>query len=462
VLTSPQRGSKHPPAKARLDARLIDRWQDHPARPFTIRDTELRGFAVRIGASGAASYSLTYRDADGRQRTFTLDSPAVRRIDWDKPSDNQRPSDDPADYRFAAEMIKLRMRDDRAGNDPIFRRRNAIDEAAEKRRGQHQFADVCVKWIEARSGDKKSFPSDRSLLTKYIIPALGDFPLAQLGTDAGRAVFVGRVRAQFDAITKQHSYQANRYLSLMSALWNFAGKGIRPKRRSGATIVGLTWLDTSGMHNRENPIGDILPSRNHERARKRWLQPAEFGALAAYLRAHAERQPAMQIWMMAFTGARRGEVLSADWDQFDLAAGYWFRPASIMKADRDAEPLPLAVPLREMLITMHDMTGRPASGAIWQGKDRGLTALKRFWNRLRKETDLPDLRFHDLRRTFGSWAAQSGGPMIAISKAMAHSSVGITETHYSHLGASPVRGIVDTVARMIEDASVPQATPAEK
>ncbi len=37
------------------------------------------------------------------------------------------------------------------------------------------------------------------------------------------------------------------------------------------------------------------------------------------------------IALLSLTGARRGEVLSATWDQFDLDAGVWTKPASTTK-----------------------------------------------------------------------------------------------------------------------------------
>ena len=40
------------------------------------------------------------------------------------------------------------------------------------------------------------------------------------------------------------------------------------------------------------------------------------------------------IRLALLTGARRGELLGATWDQFNLAAGVWSKPASLTKQAR--------------------------------------------------------------------------------------------------------------------------------
>jgi integrase len=120
--------------------------------------------------------------------------------------------------------------------------------------------------------------------------------------------------------------------------------------------------------------------------------------------------------------------------------------------------------LLDMLDEMHQRAGYPQAGPIWQGGADHLVPLRRFWRALRRETGLHDLRVHDLRRTWGSLAVQHGTPLMAVSQVLAHSSVAITQEHYAHLGTSPARQAVDTVAKLITDAgadSEPQQEPAQ-
>ena len=46
---------------------------------------------------------------------------------------------------------------------------------------------------------------------------------------------------------------------------------------------------------------------------------------------------------------------------------------------------------------------------------------------------IPDIRFHDLRRTFGYNLIRQGRPIYEVSKLLGHSSVTTTERHYAPL-----------------------------
>lgn len=56
-------------------------------------------------------------------------------------------------------------------------------------------------------------------------------------------------------------------------------------------------------------------------------------------------------------------------------------------------------------------------------------AFTRFWHGARRRAKLIDVRFHDLRHTFGSWWVQSGGDIYPLSKVMGHTTTQMTERH---------------------------------
>ena len=55
------------------------------------------------------------------------------------------------------------------------------------------------------------------------------------------------------------------------------------------------------------------------------------------------------------------------------------------------------------------------------------------WARNRKRLGLEDIRFHDLRRTFGYNLVRQGRSIYEVSKLLGHSSVVTTERHYAPL-----------------------------
>ena len=55
---------------------------------------------------------------------------------------------------------------------------------------------------------------------------------------------------------------------------------------------------------------------------------------------------------------------------------------------------------------------------------------------------IPDIRFHDLRRTFGYNLIRQGRPIYEVSKLLGHSSVTTTERHYAPLLTTEIEDFV--------------------
>jgi len=79
------------------------------------------------------------------------------------------------------------------------------------------------------------------------------------------------------------------------------------------------------------------------------------------LTACKDQNAANAIRLLLLTGARRGEVLAASWDQFDLAEGVWTKPSSHTKQKREHR-VPLSAPVRQLLAEMKEAADRRADG----------------------------------------------------------------------------------------------------
>jgi site-specific recombinase XerD len=71
--------------------------------------------------------------------------------------------------------------------------------------------------------------------------------------------------------------------------------------------------------------------------------------------------------------------------------------------------------------------------------------VRRFWSKVQREADLPDVRIHDLRHTFASLLVSGGASLEIIGRLLGHSQMQTTQ-RYAHLMESPLRAGVDTVA----------------
>jgi integrase len=92
---------------------------------------------------------------------------------------------------------------------------------------------------------------------------------------------------------------------------------------------------------------------------------------------------------------------------------------------------------------MKKRQGNPAKGWVFPSEAKKSTSghiedYHRPWYALLERAGLEDLRFHDLRRTFGSYQAISGSSTQIIGKALGDKSQ-IATLVYSRLTLDPVR-----------------------
>ena len=128
------------------------------------------------------------------------------------------------------------------------------------------------------------------IIRQYIRPEFGALKLPELDKAA--------INALHRKVAALHPYRANRLVSVLQSMLTFAIKR----------------GDLTG----ENVAYGV--DRAEEQPRQRYLSEDEIARFVAVLDAHPERVSANAIKLLLLTGARRTEVLSATWDQFDLAA----------------------------------------------------------------------------------------------------------------------------------------------
>jgi integrase len=180
----------------------------------------------------------------------------------------------------------------------------------------------------------------------------------------------------------------------------------------------------------------------------------------------------MAVLLAATTGMRRGEILAARWRDIDLEsgilsvrqsleetkAGLVFKEPKSKKACRTIALPELAIEgLRRHRAEQARV--RLMMGPAWQDNDlvcaqhevrplhpRSLTHA--FVNLLRRRTDLPRVRFHDLRHSHATLLLRKNVHPKIVSERLGHSTVGITLDVYSHV----LPGMQEEAARKIDAA----------
>jgi len=119
------------------------------------------------------------------------------------------------------------------------------------------------------------------------------------------------------------------------------------------------------------------------------------------------------------------------------------------KTDEDRE-VPLNDTARELLreLMQADRMGgeflftNPKTGTRY-------TTIKTAWRTACRNAGLSNLRFHDLRHTFGTRAADAGVPLPAIRDVMGHRSIQTTE-RYAHATDEGKRRAVEAIGRQTQ------------
>lgn len=366
-------------------------------------DAELKGFACRVTAAGARAFVLNYRAA-GRERRYTIGSFP----DWSTTAARK-------------EAAEIKKRIDR-GVDPMFERH------------EERAAPTIGELIDRFSSDhlpKKRESTRRdytAMLEKIVRPELSKMKVTDL-----RHADAGRLHRK---ISERAPYRANRMAAVLSKMMSFA--------------VKLEWRE-------DNPVKGI--ERNAEERRYRYLTGDELRRLTEALVSHSNRDAVNAVRLLLLTGARRGEVLTATWDQFDLAAGTWTKPSSHTKQKREHR-VPLSAPARALLAEMRadaDRRGETSPYLFTSRTGTGpMVEIKSSWAALCKAAGIEGVRLHDLRHTYASVLASAGLSLPVIGALLGHTQPGTT-ARYAHLFDDPLRAATERVGAIVSGGSFESA-----
>jgi integrase len=142
------------------------------------------------------------------------------------------------------------------------------------------------------------------------------------------------------------------------------------------------------------------------------------------------------IKLLLHTGLRKQELLSLKWEYVDLKNGIVTIPET--KNGR-VHVLPLTKVAAELIKELpRDNT------YLFHYQGHRLLDLKRPWDRIREKVGRKDLRIHDLRRTIGSWLAQSGVSLQLIGEVLNHKNPKTTMV-YARFQKTHVREAIEGV-----------------
>ena len=148
--------------------------------------------------------------------------------------------------------------------------------------------------------------------------------------------------------------------------------------------------------------------------------------------------------LLLFTGARKQEILGLQWREID------FENRQIRLPRHRSKTGERTIHLNTLAIA--ELARAPqASEFVFpnlKGGDGHTIGLHKTWRTVRAVAHLEDVRIHDLRHSFASFAAADGESLYVIGKALGHRHAETTE-RYAHLADDPVRRLVEGVAKKL-------------
>ena len=383
-------------------------------------DATIPGFGVVAFKSGRKAYVVQYRFAGRTRRRYFG---TVGRLT-------------PEEARTEAKRLLGRVE---LGFDPIHEEKNA--------RAVPLFKELASEFLRVHVGAKRkqrTFKEYQRLLELQIIPAFGNHRVVDI-----RRSDVTRLHSY---VSKRAPIAANRCVAIISSMWGWAAR---------RDLVSFE----------SNPARGI--ERNPEPPRERYLNSEELARLERALTLREGRQtpdPANDdengmmssdassedkaldpfavaaVRLLILTGARLNEVLRLRWEDIDFDRGLLNLPDS--KTGR--RTLQLSEAAVQLLASLPRLEDNPhVIPGLRAGSHRA--DLNRPWRKIKQAAGLPNVRIHDLRHTFASFAAGASLSLPLIGRLLGHKNVSTT-ARYAHLDAGPVRRAADQVGHDLDTA----------
>lgn len=369
-------------------------------------DTLTKGLVLEIRASGGKTYYLRYQDSRSKTRQLKL-----------------------ADVRDVT-LSQARTLADKARNKIAI----GIDPAAEKTtlRSVPTFeAFMEDRYMPFAKGYKRSWRSDDSYLRNHLLPAFGKKYLDQITKHDVIAFHHGMKAKGYAEGTANRCLIMLRYAMNLAAHWE---------------IPGVT----------ANPTKDVPLFEDLSGKKERYLSQEEARRLYEQVKRSENTMLQFIVPMLILTGARKREVLDAQWQDFDLVRRQWRIP--ITKSGRPRH-VPLSDGVLQLLAAVPHDESCPWVFANPETK-KPYVSIFASWSTARKRAGLAELRMHDLRHSFASFLVNAGRSLYEVQKILGHTQVKTTQ-RYAHLAQETLVDACNSVVNSLGNAFGPAVVTAQ-
>lgn len=361
-------------------------------RKLTIFDSACKNLVIEVHASGRKTYYFRYRDARNIVRQPKL-------CDANDLSLKQ--------VRQLADKYRQQL----AMNIDPF----AAKENLKKAPTLKSFIDDSyMPYIKTY---KRSWETDVSLIKNHVLPSLGKKYLDEV-TKTDIIQFMSK-----HAVTHKPG-SVNRVIIMLRYIFN----------------LSIRW-ETPGIT--KNPTAGI-PLLEENNKKERYLTAPEAKKLIEQLKCSENTLLQYIIPMLILTGARKNEVLTATWDDFNFEQQSWRIPIS--KSGK-ARYVPISDGVAYLLATVPRLDDCPY---VFANPKTLLPYVSIFgsWNTARKAVGLADVRIHDLRHSFASFLVNNGRSLYEVQRILGHTQIKTTQ-RYAHLSQESLLAAANEISKAV-------------
>jgi integrase len=414
-------------ARSRITKLLVEN-SEARGTDYFLWDTDVRGFGVKISAGGKKTYVCQYRTLGGR-------AGRTRRFFIGRHGS-------PWTAEMARDEARKLLGSVAHGEDPATAKQSL------KRR--MTISELCDQYAAHGCPLKKAstLATDVGRIKRHIKPLIGN----RFVEDITRGDVMKFLQDIANGSTKLDEKTRRRGRSI-----------VRGGRGTASRTVGLLGAIYTYAISCEivehNPCRGI--ARFPDRKCMRFLSQEEIVRLGRALRDAAEEGENLKavaiIKLLAFTGARKGEIEQLKWFEVDLDK-HFLRFADSKTGQKI---IPINQAAVSIIAAQRPREGNPFVFPADRSDSGFFEGMPKIWRRVRKAARLEDVRIHDLRHSFASVAVAGGASLPIIGALLGHKDTATTQ-RYAHLSADPLRAasqaVADAIAQALEGSTVEAST----
>ena len=382
-------------------------------KPYDKRDSDIKGFLVRVLPSGNKTYYYQYKNEDGKQRNYRIGS-----------TGNISPMQarDTAENK-AAEVIK------------------GIDIQAEKHKKREEGQRSKYKTLGGLINNKYSdWITEHRKTGKQIVDNIElhfsqfyDRPLTEINSWIIEKWRTERLKSGISKATVNKDITGLKTALSKAVEWDLIEINplakVKPlKLDSIGKVRYLTKTEEKRLR-KELQVRDMKIKSERGSANK-WREERGYDLLPNLLDCHYADHITPIVLLALNTGQRRGELFDLQWDDVNFKTKTLTIQGETAKSG-NTRHIPLNAEALDVLKNWKAQN--KGQERVFYGKNGArLNNIKSAWSVMIANAKIKDFRFHDLRHSFASKLVMKGAPLNTVRELLGHGDLKTT-LRYAHL-----------------------------